>query len=142
MVVRCGAGGFRVQSRTLRRAISILLLAVVSLPLFSFVFEAGRVSGTVPICCRNNGRHHCLLSGAMEGAVAAARVGERFSAPVERCPFLPRVVQAAGAMALGATAGPMEALMSHPASVAQTESKWRIARDRSRQKRGPPSLLG
>jgi len=119
-----------------------LLLAVVSLPLFSFVFEAGRVSGTVPICCRNNGRHHCLLSGAMEGAVAAARVGERFSAPVERCPFLPRVVQAAGAMALGATAGPMEALMSHPASVAQTESKWRIARDRSRQKRGPPSLLG
>jgi hypothetical protein len=32
-------------------------------------------------------------------------------------------------------------LMSHPAVVAQTECKWRIARDRSRQKRGPPFLL-
>jgi hypothetical protein len=28
---------------------------------------------------------------------------------------------------------------AHPAGVVQTESKWRIARDRSRQKRGPPS---
>jgi hypothetical protein len=32
-------------------------------------------------------------------------------------------------------------LVSHPAVVAQTECKWRIARDRSRQKRGPPFLL-
>ena len=145
-VVRCGEGGFKVQSRALRRALSILLLTVVSLPLFSFLFEAGKVSGSVPICCRNNGRHHCLLSGAMETASAngSARVGEWFSAPVERCPFLPRVVQAAhtDAMALVGSAGPLEALMSHPASVARTESKWRIARDRSRQKRGPPSFLG
>lgn len=32
-------------------------------------------------------------------------------------------------------------LTAHPAIQAQTEAKWRVARERSRHKRGPPSLL-
>ncbi|RXH57349.1 hypothetical protein GRAN_0659 [Granulicella sibirica] len=45
-------------------------------------------------------------------------------------------------MSVDVSDGLFASLMTHPAGVAQTESKWRISRDRSRQKRGPPSLLG
>jgi hypothetical protein len=44
-------------------------------------------------------------------------------------------------VAFGQSASVLASLVTHPAGVAQTESKWRISHDRSRQKRGPPSLL-
>lgn len=67
----------------------------------------------------------------------------QISAPVEKCPYYP------GAAAIPHSefysAPPAEAiftsLVSHPCGVAQTESKRRISRDRSRQKRGPPAIL-
>ena len=69
-----------------------------------------------------------------------ARRGPAFTAPPRKCPYAPaRAV---------ATHPPLSAapvvrssflpLTAHPAGVVQTESKWRIARDRSRPKRGPP----
>ena len=66
-----------------------------------------------------------------------------FHAPTEKCPFYPGAVAAAHpSLGLVSTADAVFAAMrSHPAVVAQTESLWRIARDRSRCKRGPPVTL-
>lgn len=66
----------------------------------------------------------------------------RFQAPGEKCPFSPisivtihdNIFVAPAAQAIFAE------LIAHPAVAAQTESKLRISRNRSRQKRGPPSL--
>jgi hypothetical protein len=67
----------------------------------------------------------------------------QFRAPAEKCPYCPAAIVAA---VHGKTfiAPPSQAifagLFAHPAVAAQTESKLRISLNRSRQKRGPPSL--
>jgi len=64
-------------------------------------------------------------------------------APAEKCPYRPgsavtsHPVQLAAPSAQAIFAG----LVSHTAVFAQMQSLWRISRDRSRQKRGPPSQL-
>ena len=65
-----------------------------------------------------------------------------FRAPAEKCPYGPNFM--APARFDPVTPPPVAdaiyaRLVSHPSGVAQTESKRRIARDRSRQKRGPPA---
>lgn len=65
-----------------------------------------------------------------------------FRAPADRCPYFPGMTVAVRSIWSGL---PIEGsiyagLVSHPAVVAQTQSMWRISRDRSRQKRGPPTL--
>jgi hypothetical protein len=66
-----------------------------------------------------------------------------FRATQEKCPYYPDSVAASHPNRLGVS--PSQAifagLSSHPAVFAQMESRWRISRDRSRQKRGPPSQL-
>jgi hypothetical protein len=66
----------------------------------------------------------------------------QFKAPAEKCPYCPSSVAPAQPNPLAA---PMTAvaifgdLVSHPIGFAQTEAKRRISRDRSNQKRGPPT---
>jgi hypothetical protein len=119
------------------------LLAVLSFPFVSSLLVSGRAgTESLPICCRNNGKHHCLFSGVM--GESSAQAGIQFRAPIERCPYFPGAIKTAHTNAASLFEPTYDAgrPSSHPASVAQTESKWRIARDRSRQKRGPPNLLG
>src|SRR5260370_206774 len=96
----------------------------------------------VPICCRKNGKHHCLIS--MADRANSGQGGKKVSAAVEKWPYWPGAVMTThpDVMSLAASSGVFAALVSHSAGIAQTESKWRISRDRSRQKRGPPSFLG
>lgn len=66
-----------------------------------------------------------------------------FSAPKESCPFAPKTPavvhrDAFGDRVLVASFYPQQ---TYDAVIAQTESKFRISRSRSRQKRGPPALL-
>ncbi|HEY0263340.1 MAG TPA: hypothetical protein VGC07_02350 [Granulicella sp.] len=63
-----------------------------------------------------------------------------FRAPAVRCPYSPSVVADGHSHAFGPPAAQaiFADLVAHPAVAAQTESKLRIARSRSRQKRGPP----
>jgi len=72
----------------------------------------------------------------LEGAV-------RFSAPPEECPYRQRAVVAAHLQvyAPGAAATHSAILLREPSVMAQAECLRRISFDRSRQKRGPPSLL-
>ena len=69
------------------------------------------------------------------------RSGIQFSTPAEKCPYCPSALVPAHSelLAIPVADAVSASLVSHPAGVAQTESMWRISRDRSRQKRGPPT---
>jgi hypothetical protein len=125
----------------LRRLLSIALLLVLGLPLASPLFALnGQSEASLPACCRRGGNHHCM--GAM-GRSAASSNGPVLRSPMDHCPYFPGVttgIQTAWTT-LPVQGGIYAGLVSHPAVVAQTQSMWRISRDRSRQKRGPPSIL-
>jgi len=127
---------------SLRKLLAITLLALLGLPFASSLFAlAPKDDGSLPVCCRRNGKHHCMMSTADRAKLLGN--GPAFSAPLEKCPFTPAAL-------LGAPHPPtadvppgqifFAGLISHPVVSAQMESKWRISRDRSRQKRGPPSF--
>lgn len=127
------------QSNVLRRLFSILLLAVFVLPLVLPLFALGQdADAGVPACCRRNGKHHCMMSIGERTQLASH--DPQFQGPVEKCPYCPASAVASHPNPLAAPAAQaiFAEIVSHPTSAAQTESKWRMARDRSRQKRGPP----
>ena len=111
---------------TVRRLISMLLLLLVGLPLTTPLFALGATARTgVPACCRRSGQHHCAM-----GAEESGRADRQGAMHAPAGPLDVFTVSHAGAL--------YAAVVSHPASVTQSECKWRMARDRSRQKRGPP----
>src|SRR5260370_41797940 len=112
-----------------------------ALPLVSPLFALGTdAESGVPACCRRNGKHHCLIN--MVEHAEAAQHGVHFTAAVERCPYCPSAVATVhpNLLAPGISAALYASLVRHPAGAAQAESKHRISRDRSRQKRGLPTL--
>jgi hypothetical protein len=124
--------------KTLRKLVSILLLALIGLPFASPLFAlTAKSESNLPACCRRAGRHHCLPPTHLQ-----ADNTPRFNAPVERCPYAPASIVVAhhSDPGLAPSDAIFAALVSHPAVHAQLHSKQRIARDRSRDKRGPPSL--
>jgi hypothetical protein len=68
-----------------------------------------------------------------------------FSAPIEKCPMLPKAIlpgTAARHLCTLPSSGTFyAALRSHPACNPQTEARYRISFHRARQKRGPPAVL-
>ena len=138
--VGCGCVCFDGSIRLLRRLLSILLLAVLGLPVVSPLFAQSTTEGVrLPACCRRDGKHHCMGGMADRGNLTR---GEIFTAPVEKCPYCPFGVFVTHdqLFALPAEDAVFASLVSHPSGVVQTESRRRIPRDRSRQKRGPPAL--
>ena len=123
----------------MRRLLAILLLAVFSLPYASVLFAQEGAEAGVPACCRKNGKHHCALN-PMQSSGAQ---GERINVVSEKCPYAPAVPAAVHLSVFAApAAGSIFAeLVHHPAVHEQTHAKYRISRDRSRQKLGPPSLI-
>ena len=127
-----------IQSQELRKLLAILLLALFALPLISPLFAQGAGSDAgVPLCCRRDGKHQCM--GNMAGPIAQG-AGLRVGAPMPACPFCPRAVMQVhlSVAAPGTACAIFAGLVSHPCGVAQVRSRWRIARERSRGKRGPP----
>lgn len=129
----------------MRRLGSILLLAVFFLPLLSPLLALGQDADVgLPLCCRRNGAHHCAMS--MRERTERADHHPEFQSPLQSCPYCPVTVAPVHPDPLsspGTSQAIFAGIVSHPANTPQTESKWRIARDRSRQKRGPPaSALG
>ena len=132
-----------------RRIFSILLLVFFSLPIVSPLLamttdaEAG-----LPACCRRNGAHHCMMNMDMgTGRHAASSHGDsgtpHFAVLTMKCPYTPQA-PATGhpdRLALDPASAIFAEIVSHPSGIAQTESRRRIAQDRSRQKRGPPVAL-
>jgi hypothetical protein len=127
----------------MRRLLPILLLVVLTLPLFASLlpFPQSAEAG-LPACCRRSGKHHCAMNMAERGQLATKESSPKWTAPADRRPYCPAAVVLGHLQdtfaAMAAQAFYAE-ISSHPAGAAQTESKRRISRDRSRQKRGPPS---
>jgi hypothetical protein len=78
--------------------------------------------------------------GNMADRANLTQSARQFTAPAEKCPYCPSALVATHSelLALPVASAVFASLVSHPAGVAQTELMWRISRDRSRQKRGPP----
>jgi hypothetical protein len=126
----------------LRKILSILLLAIFGLTAVApLVASATKSDAGLPACCRSNGRHHCIMN-ASERSSWMSRQSE-VATPQEKCSYLPGILAVAyhPLLAIAAAASLFAILATRPNGIAHTESKWRIARDRSRQKRGPPVIL-
>jgi len=123
-----------------RRLLAILLLAVFSLPYASVLFAEEGAEASLPVCCRKNGKHHCAMTQIES---AGAPQGERINVVAEKCPYAPAVPPALhqSLFAAPSATGVFAELVHHPAVHEQTHAMYRISRDRSRQKRGPPSLI-
>ena len=137
-----GLREIRFNRDSLRRLLSILLLACFGLPLAAPLLALSASASPdagLPACCRRAGKHHCAMSMAERSRLADHEPG--FSASRELCPCAPQSVASVHVVTTGAPSQWTIAtpLMSYSASIAQTECKCRIARDRSRQKRGPPA---
>jgi hypothetical protein len=67
----------------------------------------------------------------------------QFRAPAPKCPYQRQAVRAVqqGQLAVPSSQVVYAALASHPTGLAQPQSKWRVSRERARQKRGPPMDL-
>ena len=130
--------------RILRRLLPILLLVAFVLPLFAPLLAFGQSAESgLPACCRRNGKHHCALSMAEKSHLAAHDSAPQWTAPKDRCPYYPASFasgQLHETLAAPSTQAFYAQIVSHPTGVAQTESMRRIASERSRQKRGPPTF--
>ncbi len=65
----------------------------------------------------------------------------RWQAPVELCPYCPASLPGyfhQELLNMPVAQAIFSDIVSHPSGTVQTESRRRISRDRSRQKRGPP----
>ncbi|SEC45088.1 hypothetical protein [Terriglobus roseus] len=125
------------------RLLAILLLIVMGLPMTSPLLALQANSeGHLPACCRRNGKHQCTGIAGTDGRMDAAK-GAHIHALAEKCPMYPQASVAAPHDLATPPASRVifASIVSHPTGTAQTESKWRVSRFRSRQKRGPPASL-
>lgn len=132
----------------MRKVLAIVLLLVFGVPSALPLLAAGQVDAGFPACCRRAAKHHCAMSAEGETKVSAgatrddARRGVRqMRATGGVCPYrCAMLTQTHGRqdLAAGSALQWFAAVISHPAVQAQTESRWRVARERSRGKRGPP----
>ncbi|HEX3435149.1 MAG TPA: hypothetical protein VHT24_00160 [Pseudacidobacterium sp.] len=121
----------------MRRFIAISLLLLFGLPLIAPALALDMSEGSIPACCRRGGKHHCAMPGE-----ATSQQGHDVTVIAEKCPCTPAVAAIFhfNTFAPQADSAIFAAITSHPAIHAQTEAQYRISFDRSRQKRGPPSL--
>ncbi len=98
----------------------------------------------LPVCCRRSGKHHCAMSAAEREKMSQMTSEKRFGAPLEQCPMQQKALAAVHheQSVVGAADATTVALLQEPSAAAQAECLRRISFDRSRQKRGPPVVLG
>jgi hypothetical protein len=133
----------------LRRLLSILLFGATLFPTIALMLSTGAVAqSTLPACCRRDGKHHCAMSAeglAMlmgdqnDGASKTAGL----SATPEKCPYSQHSLGAVHLRVFTPEATVMQSVgaLQKVSAAEQAECLRRISFDRSRQKRGPPSLL-
>lgn len=120
-------------------------MVVFWMPFLAPLFAAGTADdASVPPCCRRHGQHHCFMSEQERATLQAMGLAApEFRAPAPKCPYqrsAPRFVQQ-GRFAVPVAQAVYASVVSHPTGLAQTHSKWRVSRERARQKRGPPVVV-
>jgi hypothetical protein len=123
----------------MRRILAMVLLVGFSLPLIAPLLASGPSEASLPACCRRDGKHHCTM-----GTTAMAAAPSRDQTITEKCPYAP-FAGLALMLPHGFTTRSLPSMADYaPTSttlVRDTEAGYRISADRTRQKRGPPSLL-
>jgi hypothetical protein len=122
----------------MRRALASLLLALFSFPLALPMLRADAAS-SLPSCCRREGKHKC----SMDSGSAETPSGPALRAMQPKCSNYPSASTVPGSYVALLKASPSigASLLRYPSVEAQTEAQYRISFSRSRQKRGPPTLL-
>ncbi len=122
----------------MRRAFASLLLALFSFPLAIPMLRADAAS-SLPTCCRREGKHKC----SMDSGSAETPSGTALRAMQPKCSNYPAASTVPGSYAALLKKSPSSgaSLLRDPTVEAQTEAQYRISFSRSRQKRGPPTLL-
>jgi len=94
----------------------------------------------LPACCRRDGKHHCAM---MQMSEQQENTGPSWSTLSGKCPMFPKrsVASFIDQSAPPPVAQVAGAVIQHPVTKAQTEVLYRISHSRTRQKRGPPSLV-
>ncbi len=127
-----------------RRLLSILLFWATLFPMVAPALSTGAMGqSTLPACCRRGGKHHCMMSAEERALLMGEGGAIRVGTPPEQCPYRQHSLAAAHLQVFtpGAAATHAAFLFHEPSAAAQAECLRRISFDRSRQKRGPPSLL-
>jgi hypothetical protein len=128
-----------------RRVLSILLFWATLVPMIAPALTTGALGQTMlPACCRRGGQHHCQMSPEVRALLLHELDGStRINAQPQQCPYRQRSLAASHLQTLTSGAAATHAAFSlhEPSPSAQAECLRRISFDRSRQKRGPPSLL-
>ena len=128
-----------------RRLLSILLFWATLFPMIAPALTTGAIAqSTLPACCRRGGQHHCEMSPEVRALLLHELDGStHIGAKPEPCPYRQRSLVASHLETLAAKADLTYAALAlrQPTAAAQAECLRRVSFDRSRQKRGPPSLL-
>ena len=122
----------------MRRLLATFLLATVSISLIEPVLVADTES-QLPSCCRRLGKHHCAMP---DGSQPNSGVG--LKAAAVRCASFPGTTAAPcpnNTTALGADRIDSIPVLTQLLSSIQSRCLYRLSSDRSRPKRGPPSLI-
>jgi hypothetical protein len=121
----------------MRRACATLILA-----LFSFLLAAPALfadaDSNLPACCRRLGLHRCALVATMAGPASGPSVQ---AAPCSTFLGARAVPVQARAGVHKAPQGAVSSLAAYATEREQTEARYRVSFNRSRQKRGPPALF-
>jgi len=123
----------------MRRSIAAALLLVISLPLIPLAAPADPQS-KLPACCRRDGKHGCSMMDNRNSAEPAAAT---LKAAKSKCPSFPtgKSTPAVSAFPVAASRVYSTPPVDRLGGIAQTEARYRLSFSRTRQKRGPPSLL-
>jgi hypothetical protein len=122
----------------MRRLLSFVLLAAFVLPMAAPLLALGQdPEAGLPACCRRHGQHHCAMLIEMQKRADQAYVGAI-------CPHFPQhaLAPTTATHLLVLQAPPSVAAFSAALSpIVRAETHRRLARERSRHKRGPPTNL-
>jgi hypothetical protein len=120
------------------------LFAICFPLLFSFqllmpvVAATGDADSKLPACYRRNGTHHCMMN-AVQASASLHRI--QFGVIPSKCPLFPKAIRTTSTHDLNFDTAELlyAQVISHPAMCVQIEARARVALERSRHKRGPPS---
>ena len=125
----------------MRRALALLLVAVLSFPLIAPVLLANTASD-LPACCRRDGKHHCAVVDMANQRELPASQSVKALQP--RCPLFPKagVVPACSKTILLSVTPRVGAPHLFYFRIAKPDDNGhRIALSGSVRKRGPPTSL-
>lgn len=130
-------------NQAVRRLLAIAIVLLLGLPTVAPLFALGTgADPNLPACCRRDGKHHCMLE--MSGMTSSASSKSQLKTVMltERCPYGSKSLPGTPHpdWSLSTSAAIFAGVVAHPSVAPQTESQLRVSEDRSRQKRGPPSI--